>query len=643
MKGFVHTHPVINMSVLQHYMRYSPNVIFSRDVWAEAYLRFQYGSDIVFDILDLRINEIRFDNKFMAHNYQHFKTLESLSFNTDYINELRRIRSELPVDFLNPAEYVETETHPRHGTADPKRRRRRLKYKNSRYYSIWIEHLKSRQKVFELFTAYDTFLLKQKKVLFYSMPNFNADEFCPRSFQEAIYFFHIFGAPKSGCKDIRKVNLFYKCLLSGFYFERDKLYGAGYLFYERRLVTFQYLETYNYLHRFDKYLSVERLDKESSLMFFMRRFGLGAYNLITNLTNRLHLLYMRFKESSRLRVGKSLNFTRSLWGEMVDTFRLWMAEASPLFAHNERSFVWLFTSLKVEVWFLTIYVWFNELTNESRGAEYVELMPGEAAYFFIDQLTYYLVDVPYDFYQHCKFYMMLPLRPLLDMIFFLPLWLFVDRLYAFYITCKIIKNNCWYSILTLGNKDGYVKGRWWKIPLIVLKWLGKIVLYSIFVSVFIFVVDYRTYIAPVIQFVLPFDVYTEEVFITYILMVFTAGLALFGSFTVKEFIWLEMGPVEWFNVWLANLTWMWANDPYNSPTGSYFPKMLYPDSWEDFSMLETESISVSRDDKAGRLVKTWDPGSNGPKWRHYTFKLDNDIPAWGEENPIIDKFRERKR
>ena len=125
-------------------------------------------------------------------------------------------------------------------------------------------------------------------------------------------------------------------------------------------------------------------------------------------------------------------------------------------------------------------------------------------------------------------------RPLTDLFCRLPIWLVLDWVSLWSQLLKTEFNRCWYKILTHRNTSTRVRGRWYKIPLILVRLL---VSYSVWGAVFVYLL---TLIQPedvkiLVQYTFGFT-WFEEYYYVYVCIAFMVSALLVGPRSLKKFI-----------------------------------------------------------------------------------------------------------
>jgi hypothetical protein len=541
--------------------------------------------------------------------------------------------------FLTPDEYMSTSTLWQLGTRT-RDKTNRLRYKDTKFGAEWERYRKRRVELFGLYTRYTPKVLAKAKKCFEEIPGFSVDSYCPRGFNEALLFFHVYGPPAATCKDHRKIRLFFACLVSGFYYERDTLMGFGQIFFERRLLMTQGL--------FDVGSASSEYDSMFRRKGLVRRTWGRVLNAVKNGFSRVSVGPRRlFKRVSNLAVLErlkyflnnvdliSIRYVLKIYARIVrphifpwifSPFRSW------------RSHQWKLVPPWLEVYLLAIYILFVEIYWDARSwlnsgdEEDVEThSDGD------DIWWYYLTEIPMEFlYDIVYFNVMLVLRPILDFFVNYPFWFFVAKTSGLTVNVHIMWNNFWHRVLTFGNRDSKVRGRWWKIPVILVR---NLIMFTIGFYVFLFLAFYVNFIVCIdaLQPYIFFSLYSTEVHTVYITAVFIFVLRFFGPNSIRDLMRDEFTWDDWLNLLYAELHLAYNVSPYNMPTTAW-----YPEGIEEFSdAYSTKDIGFSRDKVSLAYIHSnLMPYTYAHK--HNVVSAREDLAAYGDDYKLMEEWKRSK-
>lgn len=130
-------------------------------------------------------------------------------------------------------------------------------------------------------------------------------------------------------------------------------------------------------------------------------------------------------------------------------------------------------------------------------------------------------------------------RPFVDVAVRLPVWAIAEGVTTFTLWCKLEWQHRWYTLLTRGNTTHKVVGRWWKVPLILIALLCRIVTTGV-VGWFIFSqVDYSAFrVGLTYSWGVP---WREEYYAAWFFVSGLTAVYLVGPTSWKTYLFEELG------------------------------------------------------------------------------------------------------
>jgi len=130
-------------------------------------------------------------------------------------------------------------------------------------------------------------------------------------------------------------------------------------------------------------------------------------------------------------------------------------------------------------------------------------------------------------------------RPLVDVVVRLPIWAVAEGVSLFSLWCKLEWQARWFTWLTYGNANGVVRGRWWKVPLVLLAVATRVAAVAA-VGWFIFSqVDYSAVrVGLTYSWGIP---WREEYYAAWFFISGLSAVALVGPTSWKDYLFQELG------------------------------------------------------------------------------------------------------
>jgi hypothetical protein len=478
----------------------------------------------------------------------------------------------------------------------------RLRYRetvNYDSYKQWVEGLVS---FFRSYTFFDEAALKASKMKFEKIEGFNPETYLPKSFAEAICFFSVYGPPSRKSTDITKNWLFLFVFLSGFYIDHSKqtIGGFGFELFRRRLYATHALIDFNSkaveAMKHESFHSWNRHKNEWLIVYGFRYVYLcieyyirWVYYFIIQVTVQL-FYYWRDKVVMRYyRVLGWYEYHESYFSLITDIITDIQLEVTPFFSNNKLSFVWYYCPVWLEAALLTIYVIYSEMSIGSSAWTHVKTMtdidqedPYDSAY-YLDEVMDQYYDLAIDFFvDYILYYYEMLFKPVIDLFVVLPIWVVMEFFSRLYLSVNGFRQNLWHAILTKGDDPitGKVRGRWWKIPLILLRWSFYWILALHLLWFFLFYVNFEA-VAFVLQPYSPMILNTVELQFMYVILVFLFVIRVCGPTFLVSMIKEDWGSFEWFGFAYFSFNWMWVA-PVKSIPSAHFNSAF----WESYAIWE---------------------------------------------------------
>jgi hypothetical protein len=560
--------------------------------------------------------------------------------NGGYFADFFKLHCRVPSDFLYPQDYRETRSSIELGIIEKKRGKRR-RYSKSIFYGEWEWYKESYNNLLGSYMIMaNKGLLESKSKLFCKIPQFDKDKYVPRNFTEAIYFFSLYGAPSKKRKDRYLAHVFLLVYFSGFFLDTRSFSNPTYEFVHRT-IAMDYAGDLAALEvkREQEYIPERRLD-ESPLFYKVRLMAFNIVKYIKSYTvNAMKSFYSRKRAGLRVavlsRYYKYLRFREAFSTNVSSPVT---RRINPInFSRNAFSYVWSSITHRFEVWWITFFILMKESFEDSSIEILADGKEASDPAEIYDEFTVFRVveRIRGTIFDFILYPISLFLRPFIEILVVFPMLLVRDRLLSFWLSLYILRNNLWYAMLMM-------RGRWWKLPFIFIKSVIKIILGLIFIWIFIVIVDYRVFLppAPLSNFI-PLDMGRGEYLVFYNCIVIYTAVYLFGSYSLKEYLVIELGFFEYL-AWITSMIlWSWRVEP------SFGLYNYFSDSWASFSGTLFGDTIITRDMTTSTYVSTtWiDTKDYHPQGKFHGkrvfWKLEYIQPAMGEDSPIAKEFNSR--
>jgi hypothetical protein len=478
----------------------------------------------------------------------------------------------------------------------------RLRYRETVNYDSYKQWLESLVSFFRSYTFFDELTLKLSKTKFEKLPGFNADAYLPKSFDEAICFFSIYGAPSRKSTNMVKNWLFIFVFFSGFFIDHNKqtIGGFGFELFRRRLYSthalIDFTSKVEEAMKHESFHSWTKHRNEWTLIYWFRYIYLCVeyylrctYYFIIQVTLQLCRYWF---DKLTLRYYRILDWYeehQSHFFMVTDIITDIQLEVTPFFSNNKLSFVWYYCPVWLEAALLTIYVIYSEMNIGSSAWTQVKTMtdidqedPYDSSY-YLDEVMDQYYDLAIDFFvDYVLYYYEMLFKPILDLFIVLPFWVLVDFFYRLYLSVNGFRQNVWHALLTTGDDpvSGKVRGRWWKIPLILLRWSFYWILAIHLIWFFLFYVNFEA-MAFVLQPYSPMILNTVEVQFMYVILVFLFVIRVCGPTFLVSMIKEDWGSFEWFGFAYFSFNWMWVTPAKTIPSANFNPAF-----WESYAIWE---------------------------------------------------------
>ena len=176
--------------------------------------------------------------------------------------------------------------------------------------------------------------------------------------------------------------------------------------------------------------------------------------------------------------------------------------------------------------------WYNLGYDEVDQAQFQPTLFGNPLF------EWYIQSVPTDAIEEllddASYVVRFVVRPLTDLLCRLPIWLVLDWCSLWSKLLKAEFNRTWYKILTHRNTPTKIKGRWYKIPLILVR-LGVSYLAWGWVFIYLLELIQPDDIKMLIQYKLGLT-WFEEYYFVYVCVAFVGSALLVGPRSLKKFI-----------------------------------------------------------------------------------------------------------
>jgi len=501
----------------------------------------------------------------------------------------------LPVFYTNKrAKWENKNVHTRTGV--------RFRYRETVNYDLYKQWLDALVPFFRSYTFFDESTLKLSKAKFEKIVGFNAETYLPKSFDEAICFFSVYGAPSRKSTSIAKNWLFLFVFLSGFYIDHNKqtLGGLGFELFRRRLYSTHALIDFNgklvEAMKHESFHSWNQHKNEWAVIYWFRYLYLcteyyirWVYYFTIQVTVQLFRYWIDKIVMRYYRVLGWYEYHDQYFNMIVDIITDIQLEVTPFFSNNKLSFVWYYCPVWLEAALLTIYVIYSEISIGSSTWTHVKTMtdidqedPYDSSY-YMDEVMDQYYDLMIDFFvDYVLYYYEMIFKPIVDLFIILPLWVLIDFCSRLYLSLNGFRQNLWHAVLTKGDDatTGKVRGRWWKIPLILLRWSFYWVLAVHLLWFLLFYVNFEA-AAAVLQPYSPMILNTVEVQFMYIILVFLFVIRICGPTFLVSMIKEDWGSFEWFGFAYFSFNWMWVA-PVKSIPSAHFNSAF----WESYAIWE---------------------------------------------------------
>jgi hypothetical protein len=399
-----------------------------------------------------------------------------------------------------------------------------------------------------------------------------------------------------------------------------------------------------YYYKKEQFIKPLKKETDNILSFNLNLFRLKAIHFFTffriRFSRYIAATRIRFLTYIMLKRNRFRFWTKFYFDEGWNTFR---SEFSLSFYRNPASFLWAMSPNKFKVFIMTWYMAGIEILHDNRTEKYFDVNWTDPSDTFTETWKDKLLDTARFFYYDCiKYPLVLLFRPWIELFVLYPFYFLFNNLLKFFVHLITLKNNLWYSFLTSKLAANQVKGWWWRFPILLLKILFKVFLFLFFIYFFIFEISYMCLFNLIgldgIPFFLSWD--RGEIFIIYIFIVVYIALLFFGSFAIREYIWIETGPMQLFSVLISYILWSWRVD------STLAVHTYYPYSWLDFSVLENNGeFSYDRTTLIPARYDSLSSSDANPskKYAHRTFnwRLGYTGVALGSESDLIEEFKVR--
>lgn len=182
-----------------------------------------------------------------------------------------------------------------------------------------------------------------------------------------------------------------------------------------------------------------------------------------------------------------------------------------------------------------------ELGYEYNEAQTISL--GTVFYYGNPTWEWYLQNVPdeeiEELFDEASYFTRLFTRPVVDFIVRLPFWSLLELCSLWLEVAKGEYHRLWYKILTFQNRPGQVRGRWWKVPLVLVKLSVRLSLWGLCLGWLLAVLTAEDLkILCTYNFGLP---WFEEYYYGYVAGCFLISVYLVGPIAWRDFCFKELG------------------------------------------------------------------------------------------------------
>jgi hypothetical protein len=643
-KDYLKFYPLYGKEEFNRYRIDAPDFIHVWDSTTDFLLKFVKGVQLRYNTIRLNISGLIFDPYFIKDKSSFCLPLNEVEdMESSYYTELYALRLSFPENFLLPFQFRTVEVSPLYDTFDPKRRRRRSKYRTSKHYKNWLVYSQRYNDLIAYFMpAHNKEFLAAKKSLFELTPTFDVSTYMPRTRIEALYFFLVFGPPAKDCKDKKKAMLFLSIFLSGNYLKHSAPASFSRVLVYRNILMNHAIDSAFYYQRLEQFIVPSKGLNEIEFLYRIRLLYLKIIHFFSTFTDRARIYWSQRK-----------NYLSSLMGLWRNRMRFWFkfyfseswgivrSEASFSFYRNPSSFLWSMSPNTFKVVVMTWYMAGIEILHDNRTEKYFDSTWTDPSDAFTETWVDKLLDTFRFFYYDCiRYPVMLVIRPWVELFLVFPVLFFLESLFHILVNFLILTNNLWYGLLMVGSSlHTSTKGWWWKSLLIYIKIVTKLLLFFLFIYIFVFIVDFDKVCN--LLFLNDFSLFNfrrGEGFIIYISFIIYIAFLLFGSYTIREFLWLETGPSHMTALLVSYILWTWRVDP-TLPIHIY-----YPSSWLEFSSLEVEGDFTYDRTTAVSARYDWLSSADAAPSRKYSHKSFNwrvghTGVALGSEVDLIQEFK----
>jgi len=298
---------------------------------------------------------------------------------------------------------------------------------------------------------------------------------------------------------------------------------------------------------------------------------------------------------------------------------------------------------------------YNLELNEVDQSQYQPTLFGNPMF------EWYTQNMPYDtieeLYDEASYFVRLIVRPFCNLIYQLPVWVVLDWASLWGRLLKAEFNRTWYKILTYKNTKTRVRGRWWKVPLV----LSKIMIqYSVWAMTIVYLL--RLLSADDIQIMIQYTLgltWYEEYYYGYVCLAVIVSTLLVGPRSLKKFITQDLGfdslfyvlmiesalavpegyqPDRPMTVGYQDFNRLTIRIPDKHESGDYLPVnsqvmdalpnriSSYDDLRAVALYLAQPSNTNSLEDIPGNLLDPWRYGYEQRQGEDYTFNLSDRSP-----------------
>lgn len=235
---------------------------------------------------------------------------------------------------------------------------------------------------------------------------------------------------------------------------------------------------------------------------------------------------------------------------------------------------------------------------------------------------WYIHHVPseelYDLAEEASYLVRFIVRPFVDFIVFLPIWSFLELASLWLEVIKMEYHRMWLKIILYGNRPGRIRGRWWKIPLVLVKNSIRLTIWMGFTFWMVDLIKSED-LKILITYNLGYH-WFEEYYYLYVAICLVASTYLLGPIPVRDFFFKELG--------FENLAYIFTVPASISRPESYQPQRPAWKTQQHFTRFELQfgekEEAIGEDPINGRIFS----------------EFPNDIVSFDDIRAVLAQFTE---